>query len=80
VLNGSVQDDSVFAFISCLDEEDNWQDEATWFKANPNLGITIDSKTFERRRVVRPLASAVAVNFLTKHLGDWAISCMDAVA
>jgi len=41
ILEGVVKDDSVFGYIACLDAEDDWLDESTWKKANPNLGISL---------------------------------------
>jgi len=41
VLEGVLEDDSFFAYIACLDEGDDWTDEAVWHKANPNLGISV---------------------------------------
>ncbi len=41
VLDGVINDDSWFAFISSLDEGDDWKDPNVWHKANPNLGTTI---------------------------------------
>lgn len=40
VVEGAVEDDSVFVYIATLDEDDDWRDEAVWPKANPNLGIS----------------------------------------
>jgi phage terminase large subunit-like protein len=36
-----VEDDAVFGYISTIDEGDDWRDPAVWWKANPNLGITV---------------------------------------
>ena len=41
VAEGVIDDDTYFAYIACPDEEDDPLDEATWFKANPSLGISI---------------------------------------
>lgn len=38
-LNGT-EDDTFFAFIACPDDGDDWRDEATWWKANPNLEVS----------------------------------------
>jgi phage terminase large subunit-like protein len=43
-------DDSWFAWVCGLDEGDDYLDERTWIKANPNLGVSIDIK--ELREVV----------------------------
>jgi phage terminase large subunit-like protein len=39
VITGNIIDDSYFAFIARLDEEDDPFDESCWPKANPGLGI-----------------------------------------
>lgn len=41
VLDGTTDDDSVFAFIATIDKGDDWRDEAVYIKANPNLGISV---------------------------------------
>ena len=40
VLEGAIDDDRQFVYIAAIDDEDDWRDEATWAKANPNLGIS----------------------------------------
>jgi len=34
--------DAHFAYIATIDEGDDWKDESTWAKANPNLGVSVD--------------------------------------
>lgn len=41
VVEGIIEDDSLFAYIASLDPEDDWADPAVYPKANPSLGITI---------------------------------------
>lgn len=41
VLTGNIIDDTYFAFIARIDEEDDPFDEACWAKANPNLGVSV---------------------------------------
>lgn len=41
VLEGVVDDDSLFAYIATLDEGDDWTDERNWIKGNPNLGVSL---------------------------------------
>lgn len=41
VVKGEFQDESLFAFICELDEDDDPNDEANWIKANPNLGVSV---------------------------------------
>lgn len=40
VLDGIIQDDEWFGLIYTIDDEDDWQDEANWIKANPYLGLS----------------------------------------
>jgi phage terminase large subunit-like protein len=44
VLEGSIPEitgDRWFAFIATVDEDDDWQDELAWQKANPSLGTVL---------------------------------------
>ena len=41
VLAGIRQDEHLAAFIYELDDNDDWQDQNVWAKANPNLGVTV---------------------------------------
>jgi phage terminase large subunit-like protein len=41
VLEGVTADDTLFAFIASPDEGDDWTDERTWSKGNPNLGVSV---------------------------------------
>jgi len=40
VLEGSLEDDSYFAFICELERDEDWKDTKLWVRANPNIGIT----------------------------------------
>lgn len=42
VLEGTLEDDSYFAYLAMLDPGDDWTDETNWIKANPNLGVSVD--------------------------------------
>lgn len=44
LLDGLIQDFTFYPAIFAADPEDDWTDPKTWYKANPNLGI---SKKFE---------------------------------
>lgn len=41
VLEGALDDPGWFAYVSALDEGDDWQDEKVWVKANPGLGTIL---------------------------------------
>jgi phage terminase large subunit-like protein len=49
VLEGVIEDDSVFAFIATIDKNDRWDDPVAWAKANPNLGISVKLDDLERQ-------------------------------
>lgn len=44
IVKGAVDDESWFAYVCGLDEDDDWRDETVWPKANPNLGVSITLK------------------------------------
>jgi phage terminase large subunit-like protein len=71
MLAGKWEDDSYFAFIACIDDGDDWQDETCWIKANPNLGVSsfIEDLRDKAKRAVR--SASARNNFLTKHLNRW---------
>lgn len=71
VLDQVVEDDSFFGIIYALDAEDDWEDEACWQKANPNLGI---SKKWDdmRRKAARAKEMPAAQNaFKRLELDVW---------
>lgn len=71
VLEGIVEDDSLFGIIYTVDEGDDWFDEESWKKANPNYGISVipdNMATAARKAKISPSALN---NFLTKHLNVW---------
>jgi len=49
VLEGVIDDDNVFAFITTIDKDDRWNDPKAWAKANPNLGISVKLDDLERQ-------------------------------
>lgn len=41
VETGNVVDDTYFAYIAAIDDEDDWENPDCWVKANPNLGVSV---------------------------------------
>ena len=41
ILKGTVENDEWFAYMTGLDESDDWKDEKIWIKANPNLDVSV---------------------------------------
>ena len=74
ILSGVKENDSQFAAIFTLDEEDNYQDEECWIKANPSLGITVE-KDYLRTQVKNAINnSALEVGVRTKNFNQWVSS------
>lgn len=78
VLQGTFEDDAFFGIIYALDRDgqdsaewDDWQDEARWVKANPNLHV---SKKIEgmQEQAARAMRQPARLNtFLRLHLNQW---------
>lgn len=77
VVLGRVQDETVFAFIAELDEDDDPFDEAVWQKSNPNLGIScrID---YLRSQATKMKQSKVGRNRFMRYHGNRQVSALDA--
>jgi phage terminase large subunit-like protein len=71
VLRRLVRDDSFFAFITEPDEEDPWDHEITWRKANPNLWISVKLDDLEQRAHKARHAPAAQNEFRRKRCNQW---------
>ena len=81
VLLGVKIDDSLFCCIYTLDEEDDWKDESTWIKANPNIGIT-PTWEYMRQQCTQAINQGIhkEVQFKTKNLNIWTNSSMSWIS
>lgn len=71
VASGEVDDDSFFAAVYTLDEDDDWADESVWIKANPGLGVSVDIDSL-RAKVEKALVSPSDIaNIRIKHMNQW---------
>jgi phage terminase large subunit-like protein len=71
VLEGVIEDDTFFGYIATIDEGDEWENEDTWRKANPNLGASLKIEDL-RRKVAKATEMPAALNsFLRQHLDIW---------
>jgi phage terminase large subunit-like protein len=71
ILDGILQDETFFAFIAHADAEDDWTQEATWRKANPNYGVSVrpaDLRALAAKAIHMPPAAAA---FKQKRLNLW---------
>lgn len=65
-------EDDHFFMLYCPDEGDKWEDEETWIKTNPNLGVSLSwdymRSTFNEAQV---RGGSYIVSFQTKNLNLW---------
>lgn len=71
VLLGTVEDDDTFAFIATIDEGDDWRSEATWAKANLNLGTSAKLDDLRRKARVAAQMPSAQNSFRRLHLNQW---------
>lgn len=71
ILEGQVEDETVFGIIYGLDEGDAWDDPENLKKANPNYGVSVFGD-FLLAHLAQAKRSASKQNaFRTKHLNEW---------
>jgi phage terminase large subunit-like protein len=72
VLDGTLEDDRFFGVIYAADQDDDPWAEATWIKANPGWGQTVQPDAL--RAVARQALASPALKaaFMTRHLNVWA--------
>jgi phage terminase large subunit-like protein len=71
VLQGIIPDDSWFSFIACIDDEDNYEDESVWIKANPALGSLVKISDM-REQALKASSDPASLNaFLRYRLNVW---------
>lgn len=71
VLEGVTEDETQFAIIYTIDDDDDWTSLAALEKANPNWGVSVRPEMITSLlKKAQALPSAVN-NFKTKHLNIW---------
>lgn len=65
------ESDGLFGIIYTADEGDDWRDEETWRKANPNWSASIDHDSFRLAAAEAMQTASKENNFKTKHLNIW---------
>lgn len=71
ILKGTAQDDTYFGIVYTIDKDDDWTEESTWRKANPNYGISVEPEHVAALCHKAMSSPASQANFLTKHLNVW---------
>lgn len=55
VLDGTIKDESLFAYVFELEEKDDILEESNWIKANPNLGVSVKLEYLREARKTSPV-------------------------
>jgi phage terminase large subunit-like protein len=71
ILDGTRIDESVFCIIYTMDKEDDWQDENSLIKANPNYGVSVDIEGIKIQLNKAKQSARKQNAFKTKHLNLW---------
>lgn len=71
ILSGIKKDDHTFIMIHDLDPNDDWEDPNNWYKANPNLGVSISLEYLKAEYTKAKNQPSKIPNFKTKHLNMW---------
>ncbi|QHJ84021.1 MAG: hypothetical protein [Bacteriophage sp.] len=74
MLNGTVPEETLFAYIWTIDEGDDWTKIESAYKANPNLGVSVDVEYLETRLRQAINHPRHASAYKTKHLNLWTAS------
>jgi phage terminase large subunit-like protein len=71
ILEGRSKISDTFALIYTIDEDDDWNDEASWWKANPNLGVSKQLEYLRNKYKKAKENGREEVDFKTKQLNQW---------
>lgn len=71
MLEGVIDNDELFALMYTIDEDDHWDDPKALYKANPNLGVSVDEDFLlsQQRQAIQ--SATHQTRFKTKHLNVW---------
>lgn len=71
ILDKHIENDSQFAAIYTLDEEDDWKDEKNWIKSNPSYGVTVFPDRLRQQIREADINPYLTTGILTKHFNRW---------
>ena len=71
ILEGHIQDDSYFAYIASAEQEDDPFEPETWRRANPNLGVSVQTDYLSEEAVRAKQSAAYENTFRRLHLNQW---------
>ena len=72
ILEGTVDNDQVFAIIYDIDDDDDWENENAWEKANPCLGTSLNIEFMRSEfKKAKTEGKSKESSFKTKNLNMW---------
>ena len=72
ILRGIRKKENHFCFLFEPDKDDQWDDEATWMKCNPNYGVSLSKKYMrEECENAKARGGTTLAAFQTKNLNMW---------
>ena len=71
IVDGTLVNETYLVFIATVDDPANWHDEQEWYRANPNLGVSIYTEGFKKDYEKAASSSQKQNSFLTKRLNVW---------
>jgi phage terminase large subunit-like protein len=71
LLTGEAEDDSFFAALYTIDAKDEWTAPASWRKANPSWGVSVDPRALAEECKRAQQMPGARANFRIKHLCEW---------
>lgn len=71
VLYGLKDNDSQFAAIYTLEDNDDWTDPDNWIKANPSLGVTVSKSYLSQQVQNAKNNTSLEVGTRTKNFNQW---------
>ena len=74
ILNGLKENDSQFAAIYTIDNDDDWGDSTVWKKANPSLGHTVFESYLQQQVNNAKVNTSLEVGIRTKNFNQWVSS------
>lgn len=74
ILNGLKENDSQFAAIYTIDNDDDWADSTVWKKANPSLGHTVFPSYLQQQVNNAKVNTSLEVGIRTKNFNQWVSS------
>lgn len=71
ILDGALVNDAYFVYIATLDDDDEWDDEECWIKANPSLGVTVTMATLREECELAKQMPSKRNSFRRLRLNQW---------